>query len=400
MAPPRSVLVSKALSRLLRHAAEQERVPIDENGWVRVDHVLAWRGLSSFKPRVEVQEIMDGVRESEKARFGLKYSGKHGDAHEDVIESETARALRVFDEGQDTEPKKFLIRANQGHSIKAVNEEGLLSPLTLPKEVKTTTVINQDANTNEKDAIASSAGLPPTVVHGTFYAAWEAILAEGLLKSMNRNHVHFSSGPPVEIARGSEGASTEAVIAATSEHRTSDENGSVAKQGKSKPRSKLAQMMADAKVKSGMRPDAEVLIYVDLERALKAGMKWWRSENGVVLTEGLPTSPTQTEDVSTATELGAKDLVGSADIGKSEHPESFPQLKQAVTGISTDFWLEVVEVKEGLGTLWKDGKVVQALPERLKGRALPVGKGRRGGRGGGGDRGGRGRGGGGKHRRG
>ncbi|KPI36409.1 uncharacterized protein AB675_2941 [Cyphellophora attinorum] len=399
MAPPRSVLVSKALSRLLRHAAEQERVPIDENGWVRVDHVLAWRGLSSFKPRVEVQEIMDGVRESEKARFGLKYSGKQDSIQEDIVESDTAKALRMFDEGQDTEPKRFLIRANQGHSIKAVNEEGLLTPLTLPEKVKTTTIISQDANANENNAINSSPSLPPTVVHGTFYAAYEAILAEGLLKSMNRNHVHFSSGPPLEIARGSEVASAEAMMEKMSPQPASNGNGGVAAQGKSRQQSKLAKMMADAKVKSGMRPDAEVLIYIDLERALKAGMKWWRSENGVILTEGLTTSPTQTTGVSAVTEGNATQLDNVTETGKREHAEAPSQPTLAATGITTDFWLEVVEVKEGLGTLWKDGKVVQELPERLKGRALPIGKGRRGGRGGGGGRVGRARGGGGKHHR-
>lgn len=386
MAPPRSVLVSKALSRLLRHAAEQERVPIDENGWVRVDHVLAWRGLSSFKPKVEVQEIMNGVRESEKARFGLKYSGKLGANQNDVAESDTAKALRVFDEGQDTEPKKFLIRANQGHSIKAVNEEGLLTPITLPQEVKASTAAAQDAN--EKDAAEGSAILPSTVVHGTFYAAYEAILADGLLKSMNRNHVHFSSGPPVEIARGSSGTDTEAVTEAISQLPTSEGNDT---QGKSKPHSKLAQMMADAKVKSGMRPDAEILIYVDLERALKAGMKWWRSENGVILSEGLSASLPQPADLATAIEMSGEHPGDSTQTDEDKQPKPSQQMA-GVTGIVTDFWLEVVEVKEGLGTLWKDGKVVQELPDRLKGRALPIGKGRRGGRGGGGGRGGRGRG--------
>ena len=38
---------------------------------------------------------------------------------------------------------------------------------------------------------------------------------------------------------------------------------------------------------SGMRATATVLIWVDLKRSLEAGaLKWWRSANGVVLTEG------------------------------------------------------------------------------------------------------------------
>ncbi len=38
---------------------------------------------------------------------------------------------------------------------------------------------------------------------------------------------------------------------------------------------------------SGMRATANVLIWVDLKRSLDNGaLKWWRSANGVVLTEG------------------------------------------------------------------------------------------------------------------
>lgn len=39
--------------------------------------------------------------------------------------------------------------------------------------------------------------------------------------------------------------------------------------------------------KSGMRKDAEVLVIVDGDRAVKeGGLRFWESENGVVLTEG------------------------------------------------------------------------------------------------------------------
>lgn len=37
---------------------------------------------------------------------------------------------------------------------------------------------------------------------------------------------------------------------------------------------------------SGMRASATVLVWVDVRRSLAAGMRWWRSANGVVLTEG------------------------------------------------------------------------------------------------------------------
>ena len=36
----------------------------------------------------------------------------------------------------------------------------------------------------------------------------------------------------------------------------------------------------------GMRQSAQVLIYIDMQKALEAGISFFLSENGVVLTEG------------------------------------------------------------------------------------------------------------------
>lgn len=37
---------------------------------------------------------------------------------------------------------------------------------------------------------------------------------------------------------------------------------------------------------TGMRSSSRVLIYIDVKKSLEAGIKFWLSENGVVLTEG------------------------------------------------------------------------------------------------------------------
>lgn len=42
----------------------------------------------------------------------------------------------------------------------------------------------------------------------------------------------------------------------------------------------------DPNVISGLRKDAQVFIYIDLEKALTEGLKFYESENGVILTEG------------------------------------------------------------------------------------------------------------------
>ena len=75
-------------------------------------------------------------------------------------------------------------------------------------------------------------------VHGTYLAAWPSIQAAGLSK-MGRQHVHLARDLPGESG-----------------------------------------------VISGMRKSCEVLVWVDVTRARAAGMVFYESENGVVLTDG------------------------------------------------------------------------------------------------------------------
>ncbi|KAL9668674.1 hypothetical protein QQ045_006212 [Rhodiola kirilowii] len=100
----------------------------------------------------------------------------------------------------------LLIRANQGHTIKAVESESLLKPITSPEEV-------------------------PVCIHGTYCKHLESILQSGL-KRMKRLHVHFSSGLPT-----------------------------------------------DAGVISGSRRDVNILIFLDVRKALADGMKLYISDN-------------------------------------------------------------------------------------------------------------------------
>lgn len=175
------------------------------------------------------------------------------------------------------DPSHYLIRANQGHSIK-LESSSVLQPLASPEDY------------------------PPRVLHGTYLAFWPAIVAAGGLRRMGRTHVHCSTGTPEEG------------------------------------------------VLSGMRKDAEVLVEIDVERSVReGGLKWWRSENGVLLTEG-----------------DGDGVVSS-------------RFFKLVTGRTQD-----------VGVLWQDGEWVADLPEGIKVNH-PQGKqgrsGRRGGRGQGGKRG-------------
>ncbi|KAK8464792.1 hypothetical protein PHAVU_010G084500 [Phaseolus vulgaris] len=78
----------------------------------------------------------------------------------------------------------------------------------------------------------------PVCVHGTYRKNLESILGSGL-KRMKRLHVHFSCGLPT-----------------------------------------------DGEVISGMRRDVNVLIFIDVRKALEEGMKLYISDNKVILTEG------------------------------------------------------------------------------------------------------------------
>ncbi|KAI0434056.1 hypothetical protein F5Y09DRAFT_4407 [Xylaria sp. FL1042] len=315
--PNRQVQISKALSTLLRHQAQNAGIQLDAEGFAPLDRVMQWPRLRALNP--SVPEIKDEVATNAKQRFSMKPNPTTSDRS-----------------GED-EATHWLIRANQGHSI-AVASEALHTPITL-----------------------AAGNVPPVVVHGTYFAFWPAIFAAGGLKKMGRTHVHFGTGVPGDGEAGGGGGGGQV-------HDVGDE---VAESSSSR-----SSRGGGAKVISGMRADAELLIFVDVERALRdaaassttggeggnegggggggEGIKWWLSENSVVLTEG--------------------------------DAEGVVPLK---------YFKEVRGRRQGVGVLWKDGEKVADLPDGVVAR-VPQGKGRggggeRGGRGGG-RRGGRGRG--------
>ncbi|CAG8839621.1 6053_t:CDS:2, partial [Gigaspora margarita] len=79
----------------------------------------------------------------------------------------------------------------------------------------------------------------PEVIHGTYLRNWKNIESEGLSK-MARNHIHLATGL----------FGTESVI-------------------------------------SGMRKNCDLFIYINLSKALEDGIRFFRSANEVILTEGV-----------------------------------------------------------------------------------------------------------------
>ncbi|XP_002979811.2 tRNA 2'-phosphotransferase 1 [Selaginella moellendorffii] len=179
--------LSKTIAWVLRHGAVKMDLKIRSNGYCSIKDLLEMDvkigggiPLSSFT----VADVMSMVACDPKQRFS-------------TIEEED---------------DQLYIRANQGHTMDAVQTAELL------REIK-------------------SADEVPMCVHGTFRNNFRGIRKTGL-KRMKRNHVHFATGLP--------------------------QDGVI----------------------SGMKSKCEVLIYLDLAKAMKDGMKFFMSENGVVLTEG------------------------------------------------------------------------------------------------------------------
>ncbi|KAK4988413.1 tRNA 2'-phosphotransferase [Elasticomyces elasticus] len=201
-----------------------------------------------------MSELRSIVAESEKKRFSLipvseapssaplsrsTTPSKANDTTTEPVQSPVAVATLPSEPSDD--PSDYLIRANQGHSL-AVASESLLTPIT-------------------------ATNMPATVVHGTVHGAWHLILASGGLKRMGRNHVHFAAGLPPNFK-------TLLPAAATADDDVDDDDQTA------------AQSRATVSVISGMRASSTLLIYLDLPKAMAAGLAFGVSENGVILCEG------------------------------------------------------------------------------------------------------------------
>uniref|UniRef100_A0A0G4H1V6 2'-phosphotransferase n=1 Tax=Chromera velia CCMP2878 TaxID=1169474 RepID=A0A0G4H1V6_9ALVE len=182
LGPEKAKAISKKMSWILRHGANQVGLSMRSDGFVLMRDLLA---LPNFKGVLEgaVRLVVD---RDEKTRYTIR-----------------------------EEDGKTWIRANQGHSAHMkVEEEGMLTRV------------------NEASQL-------PVCVHGTRSVALEGIMKDGLLP-MGRKHVHFAQGLP-----GADG------------------------------------------VISGMRQSADVVIHLDVQKAMKAGAVFFLSDNGVVLSDGV-----------------------------------------------------------------------------------------------------------------
>ena len=195
--PTQDVILSKLLSKLLRHMAVELGVAIDADGWVAFSDAFAQINGT----RLREIECAFVVIDAEKL-------GSH-----QYTEAYVRNAVAVDNKQRFVlSADSTRIRAAQGHDMPGVGvRQG--EPLTLETA-------------------------PKMAVHGSYVEHAHAILEQGLSR-MGRHHVHLAKGLP-------------------------DEKGVV----------------------SGMRRDADVFVWVKVHEAIKGGLTFYESANGVILCDG------------------------------------------------------------------------------------------------------------------
>ncbi|MCJ1465421.1 hypothetical protein MMC07_004039 [Pseudocyphellaria aurata] len=258
----RQTTISKATSYVLRHGAAKEGLRLDESGYANVADLLSWRRLASMS--VTFAELKSVIDTNAKQRFAL--------IPVPSLDSSSPSSSDSAPVPDPSNPAHYLIRATQGHSI-VIASENLLTPI-----------------------LASDADCPDQVVHGTYEAAWKSILKTGGLHPMGRQHVHFTLGVPEGFKpvnqAGNESNGSDPIIdadgtAVDAAPPLSAPIPSPSTANEGAANASPAETAENEKIISGMRANATVLIWVDVKRSLTAGaLQWWRSANGVVLTEG------------------------------------------------------------------------------------------------------------------
>lgn len=112
---------------------------------------------------------------------------------------------------------------------------------------------------------------------------------------MGRRHVHFALGLPDRKSSASQMTASKDEFVPTELAGDQDKDkGSGTPDGISSltlnsttTQSPQTDAGGEEQVISGMRASADHLVWVDVKRsAVEGGLKWWKSANGVVLTEG------------------------------------------------------------------------------------------------------------------
>ncbi|KDR67620.1 hypothetical protein GALMADRAFT_257845 [Galerina marginata CBS 339.88] len=228
---PPEVRISKTLSWLLRHGAQGEGLPMRKDGYVKIVDLIEHPKLKAQD--VNLEKIKAMVTADSKQRYDLILESPQG-VKLVVWGAESASMPTIGEsaaDGSTSQKSEVTIEASATSTVPEPSKDGVWwIKARQGHSIKTVEL--------ELKPINSVSDIPTgTAVHGTNRIAWEIISKAGLSK-MKRNHIH------------------------------------------------LAQNVAGQNVVSGMRTSSQVLIFIDIQKALDAGFKFWLSDNGVVLTEG------------------------------------------------------------------------------------------------------------------
>ena len=228
------VQLSKSLSWLLRHTAPSLGLHPTPEGYLPVDDILSLnhpRFRNGNGAKYTIEDVTRIVETSDKQRFRLEYIDLTGKStgNQDLLAKNDDHVFNtnVSPNLKRKENLTLCIRANQGHSYKnIIDSHKLLTPLT--------------------DEELSDQSL--NIIHGTTRKAWEDhIRIEGLSR-MKRNHIHFATGLPDGTNKTNEKKNVTPL--------------------------------------SGMRSTSQIYIYIDGKKCATDNIKFFRSDNGVILTAG------------------------------------------------------------------------------------------------------------------
>lgn len=193
-----------------------------------------------LKREVQISKALSQVLRHQAADLGLKVRSDGFCALEAVLRCRRLQQLqatpesveRIVDGGRANDKKRFdIILGKDGQSlIRAV--QGHSMKIVEDKHLLC-------------PLRANDADLPAVCVHGTFLRHLPGIWARGLIAGGEwgqeyRNHIHFAPREP-----------------------------------------------GDKRIISGMRANCEIAIWIDLPRAIRAGVPFFRSQNDVILSPGI-----------------------------------------------------------------------------------------------------------------
>lgn len=340
---------SRRLTKLLRHDGPRRGVPVGADGFVPVGAILSLPenkliSLSDIfvvvhtdpKQRFQLALRTPSKNSLEVTEEALKGDSERGSQeHWRILPAGEVCCMRCLQEGA---PEVY-VRATQGHSICEVQSELLLSPVRSRIELEEAvakTLLGPEvaaAGGGAPQRASSSCGgplqvcvvgeeggrSPPsvtpsfvkkgvTLVHGTYLRLWGNIKIEGL-KRMRRRHVHFV--PYWGVWRGSlsdispsaykDAGSHEKEIQQQQQYlqlqqrqqqeqqqqeQVQQQQQLLLLQEHEQQRQERLQRQLRACAVSGFRDNCDLLIVLDFEKSLEAGLKIFVAANGVALTEG------------------------------------------------------------------------------------------------------------------